>query len=306
MIVIPKSLEQLKFRLAVLKLISTSFFYRYQAGHELIGREFDSYGRKFAFRFLGSKDWGRFINLLCNPVSSTRYFEFPFCLNALNWNQVKTYLDISSPRLFLLYLLEKYPHLQGHFLNPDVSDLAETQHYFEQVKRPLKIQFLTHDVTGLPYPDQSFDVITSISVLEHIPKDGDSLAVRELWRVLKPHGKLILTLPCAVNYEEEWREEDTYNLGYEAQNGKYFFQRFYDQRALKERIFDAISQTPQSLEVWGEKQAGTFQEYIEKWIKLGLLESIKDPYYVMQHYQSFPTMSSLVYMGICGLVFEKL
>ncbi|NOT63133.1 MAG: glycosyltransferase [Acidobacteria bacterium] len=45
----------------------------------------------------------------------------------------------------------------------------------------------------LPYPDTSFDVVTCISVLEHIPPGNDALALLEIARVLKPDGHLILT-----------------------------------------------------------------------------------------------------------------
>lgn len=43
----------------------------------------------------------------------------------------------------------------------------------------------------LPYADDSFDVVLAGGVLEHVPNDTLSLA--ELWRVLKPQGRLVLT-----------------------------------------------------------------------------------------------------------------
>jgi SAM-dependent methyltransferase len=43
----------------------------------------------------------------------------------------------------------------------------------------------------LPYPDASFDVVLAGGVLEHVPNDTMSLA--ELWRVLAPRGRLVLT-----------------------------------------------------------------------------------------------------------------
>lgn len=49
------------------------------------------------------------------------------------------------------------------------------------------------DLCALPYKDRMFDVILCIDVMEHI-KD-DVKAVRELFRVLKPEGKLILHVP---------------------------------------------------------------------------------------------------------------
>lgn len=46
---------------------------------------------------------------------------------------------------------------------------------------------------SLPFDDSSFDIVTMLAVLEHIEKEQDIL--REVHRVLKPGGKLILTVP---------------------------------------------------------------------------------------------------------------
>ncbi|MBL8833938.1 MAG: class I SAM-dependent methyltransferase [Rhodospirillales bacterium] len=43
------------------------------------------------------------------------------------------------------------------------------------------------------YPDDHFDVVVSMSVVEHIPDPMPTM--REMWRVLKPGGKLVLRTP---------------------------------------------------------------------------------------------------------------
>jgi len=50
------------------------------------------------------------------------------------------------------------------------------------------------DVTRLPYPDGTFELITSISVVEHIPAVEQAIA--EMYRCLKPGGRLLLTTDC--------------------------------------------------------------------------------------------------------------
>lgn len=54
---------------------------------------------------------------------------------------------------------------------------------------------LVCDITAIPEPDAAFDVILCSEVLEHVP---DPLAVlNEFARLLRPEGKLILTVPFA-------------------------------------------------------------------------------------------------------------
>jgi SAM-dependent methyltransferase len=59
----------------------------------------------------------------------------------------------------------------------------------------------------LPYKDASFDVVTSLGVLEHVPDDLNS--VREIRRVLEPGGVFAITcLPNQWSYTEafqRWR-----------------------------------------------------------------------------------------------------
>jgi predicted SAM-dependent methyltransferase len=54
---------------------------------------------------------------------------------------------------------------------------------------------VTHqvDITRVPLPDASYDVVMANHVLEHIP--DDAAAMRELFRLLKPGGVALLTVP---------------------------------------------------------------------------------------------------------------
>ena len=51
------------------------------------------------------------------------------------------------------------------------------------------------DITAIDLPDESFDVITCMHVLEHIP--DDLKAMRELRRVLRPGGTAYILVPMS-------------------------------------------------------------------------------------------------------------
>jgi SAM-dependent methyltransferase len=46
----------------------------------------------------------------------------------------------------------------------------------------------------LPYPDRRFDLVSAVSVFTHLAYETQRLWVRELARILKPGGSLLLTL----------------------------------------------------------------------------------------------------------------
>lgn len=68
------------------------------------------------------------------------------------------------------------------------------------------------DVVTLPYASGSLDAVIGSGVLEHAAMDYESL--KELWRILKPGGVLVITyLPNWLSFQE-WRRRVVQKQGY--------------------------------------------------------------------------------------------
>jgi predicted SAM-dependent methyltransferase len=286
-------------------LMIKALYYRMKASGKLPGRKFDSFGRRTSFLFLRKGRRDIFLRLLCNPVSIVRYFEFSFAADSVPWPSVRKCLDVSSPRLLFLYLLHRFPGLHFDILNPDRDDIRETGEYLDVLKLRDRSEVFPVDVMNAPIPEDSYDVVTTLSVLEHIPDEEDERVLRKLWGFLKAKGRLVITVPCSQAYCEEWRNVDAYGLGSPMRNGKYFFQRIYDMAKIRERIIDVLGTEPVTMKVFGEKAQGIYAEYERNWIAFGLWETVKDPYHIVSDYRNFSGVEELEGVGVCGLMFEK-
>jgi 2-polyprenyl-3-methyl-5-hydroxy-6-metoxy-1,4-benzoquinol methylase len=79
-------------------------------------------------------------------------------------------------------------------INLTATDLSEKFIKFAKARKDGKgIRFEVQDSTRLTYKDNTFDVVSSMGMLEHVPTPMKSLD--EMVRVIKPGGKLIVVFP---------------------------------------------------------------------------------------------------------------
>jgi SAM-dependent methyltransferase len=78
-----------------------------------------------------------------------------------------------------------------------------------QVPETASARTVTGDALSLPFPDDSFDKIVAAEVLEHIP--DDMAAMTELLRVLKPGGRLAVTVPSWLPERICWALSEDYH-----------------------------------------------------------------------------------------------
>lgn len=65
-----------------------------------------------------------------------------------------------------------------------------------------KTQFVRGDVTRLPFPDASIDIVTNMGLMEYV--DDEDTTLQETARVLKPGGIVIVTLPNVSSPFRVW------------------------------------------------------------------------------------------------------
>lgn len=107
-------------------------------------------------------------------------------------------IDLGCGTGYYLYLLSNL------LINLKLTGLEYDQRSLNEAKAMLidkKINFVAGDMHKMPFKSKSFDKAISSEVLEHL-KD-DSLALQEIYRILKPGGTLVISVP-STNYPFFW------------------------------------------------------------------------------------------------------
>ena len=274
----------------------------YASQQRVVGQEFGQFGKKVGWTLIRRRRLSG-INWVLVPVSITRYFEFAF-VKASMLPSAQYCLDVSSPALYSLYLANENANVKIHMVNPDINDI-ETTAVIADVMNLSNIKTENLALHKVLPPTGGYDCIYSISVVEHIAGEyDDRQSIQMLYDLLGKGGRLIVTVPVDRHYWVEYRDVNHYGTQTK-RDEKYFFQRFYDQQAIWERLLNPIDCEPTHVCWFGEKVNGRFRNYIQRWLKEGLDCTIEDPREIVDHYQRFDSWHSMPGVGVCGLVIDK-
>ena len=172
------------------------------------------------------------IKLLVASVGYWRFLPNAYVASRFLQKSNPVLLDIGSPKLLSIFLASQ---TSAPVYATDLDD----ERIFTRWKRLAAIRKLGNyvveyqDARKLTYPDQTFDLLYSISVFEHIPDDGDILALRECQRVLKPGGVLVVEVPYRRREETVYAKYDSKGLPLEQPA---FYERHYDSQLLEKRL----------------------------------------------------------------------
>jgi len=111
------------------------------------------------------------------------------CLNELSGGERVLEVGFGSGLSFL-NLHDLYQDIWGIDLTASTSEIAELFR-----KEGIETHLQNGSVQLMPYPDNYFDSVLLISILEHINPEEQIKAFREIWRVLKPGGQVVYGVP---------------------------------------------------------------------------------------------------------------
>lgn len=141
-------------------------------------------------------------------------------------------LDVGSPKL-----LASLMHREGRGRWTAIDLLPDEIALWRRLDPALPLDVA--DARALPYADESFDAVVCVSVVEHVPGDGDAAAMREMRRVLRPGGVLHLTTNVAATDGDVLAGTPVYGPASVAVEGGHFFERRYSEDGLRRRLIGA-------------------------------------------------------------------
>jgi ubiquinone/menaquinone biosynthesis C-methylase UbiE len=105
-----------------------------------------------------------------------------------------------GPGVFIRYMSARAQHVIAADIDRDCLDRVRSRH-----RNVRNVEFIVTSADVLPFSDEHLDTILLLEVLEHLV--DDKAAVREMSRVLRPGGRLVLSVPVPpgeVNHDSAW------------------------------------------------------------------------------------------------------
>lgn len=237
-------------------------------------------------------------------IDTFRYFEHDFVSKALRDGPPPVRaLDVSSPRLLSFLMALDYPDLMIDIVNPDATDIDITRLFVLALGLEDRCRLHAGYLHEASLLTEAYDLVTCISVLEHVPQDN--LLVSEMWRHLRPGGRMILTVPCAAESYLEYSDVNVYGLLPREPDGSYFFQRYYDNATLAKSIH-SVTGPPKRVNIWGERKRGIYDAL--RWKKLSkdrVYPSWKEPWVFGRGFRPYKSIDDLPGIGVVAMEFIK-
>lgn len=127
----------------------------------------------------------RFSNNITNRLTARHKKCFQFCGEVKN----KDILDIGCSFGWFEKMV-----LQAKCKSIIGIEPSKELFYSARIEVP-KARYLEGSALNLPLPDSSFNMVVMFDVIEHLPKQSETRALQEIYRVLMPKGEIVISTP---------------------------------------------------------------------------------------------------------------
>jgi len=175
------------------------------------------------FRYLLKKV--KFIQNLIGYDSWSRAWEYPWAIHAANLENRLRVVDVGGGGSPFADYLAKYGH-DSYVIDPSLRDginlefdknksifknfrsliyhfilntlKISTSEGIHSNKNPM-VKYSSSKAQSINFPDNYFDRVFCLSVIEHIPQKHWEKCIQEFSRILKPKGRLIITMDMGIS-----------------------------------------------------------------------------------------------------------
>jgi SAM-dependent methyltransferase len=197
------------------------------------------------------------LKTLVVPENYWRTLEFRLVYEELQPEQSDRILDVGSPKLLSLFVADK---VGAEVYSTDIEDYFVSDYLAFRAIRKIPENLyhpLTADGRCLSFPDGFFSKSFSISVLEHIPGNGDTECIQEIARTLRSGGRMVITIPFAPVSRDEYKDARSFywsgNSVQEKGQEQVFFQRRYSEKDIFSRLIDPSGMKLKGLSYLGDR-----------------------------------------------------
>lgn len=129
------------------------------------------------------------------------------------------------------------------------------------------------DITSIPEPDESFEAVLCLEVLEHVPDSAKAL--HELARLVRKGGRLIVSAPfCSLTHFAPYHFSTGFN--------RYFYEKHLPENGFQVievtcngNYFDYLAQELRRVESVAGRYAGSKPNKLEQWTMKVLLKMLQ-------------------------------